>query len=281
VTGRADLVSDCTRCVGLCCVALPFAASADFAEDKPAGVPCRHLDQRDRCVLHERLADVGYRGCAAYECFGAGQRVTRRTFPGRTWRGDGGEPLMLTAFTVVRQLHEILWYLHEALGWPSSAPIVEELATALRRTDALAGSTGEALRHLDVAAHRRRVAPLLRRAGTLARAGRGPLDGAGRELADAELAGADLAGADLRGACLRGAFLVGARLAAADLRYADLLGADLRGADVSGADLRGALYLTPPQLAAAHGDHTTRLDDDRPLPPTWTHPTADPSFPAR
>ncbi len=269
MTRRVDLVSDCARCVGLCCVALPFAASADFAHDKPSGVPCRHLDGHDRCVVHDRLAGAGYRGCAAFECFGAGQRVSQQTFAGRTWCGDDGEPLMLTAFDVARQLHEMLWYLHEALDWPSSAPMSGELRTALGRIDALAASAAPVLCDVDVAAHRRAVAPLLRRAAASAQAARAPRDVPGRELADADLAGADLTGADLRGACLRGALLVGARLATADLRYADLLGADLRGADLFGADLRGTLYLTPPQLAAARGDGTTRLDPGRARPATW------------
>ena len=32
-----ELQADCAHCFGLCCVALPFARSADFAVDKPAG----------------------------------------------------------------------------------------------------------------------------------------------------------------------------------------------------------------------------------------------------
>ena len=47
---RAHLRADCSRCAGLCCVAPPFAASADFAFDKPAGQPCRHLRADFRCV---------------------------------------------------------------------------------------------------------------------------------------------------------------------------------------------------------------------------------------
>ena len=35
-----ELRADCTRCFALCCVAPAFAASADFAIDKPAGQPC-------------------------------------------------------------------------------------------------------------------------------------------------------------------------------------------------------------------------------------------------
>ena len=39
---RARLRADCARCAGLCCVAPAFAASADFAIDKPAGHACPH-----------------------------------------------------------------------------------------------------------------------------------------------------------------------------------------------------------------------------------------------
>jgi hypothetical protein len=40
---RFDLRPDCSRCFGLCCVAPPFSASADFAVDKDAGDACPHL----------------------------------------------------------------------------------------------------------------------------------------------------------------------------------------------------------------------------------------------
>jgi hypothetical protein len=40
---RQQLRADCRRCVGLCCVAPAFVASADFALDKPAGRACPHL----------------------------------------------------------------------------------------------------------------------------------------------------------------------------------------------------------------------------------------------
>ncbi|MDR3081083.1 MAG: pentapeptide repeat-containing protein, partial [Streptomyces sp.] len=40
---RSDLRADCSSCFALCCVALPFAASADFAIDKAAGTPCPNL----------------------------------------------------------------------------------------------------------------------------------------------------------------------------------------------------------------------------------------------
>ncbi|MEC2848004.1 pentapeptide repeat-containing protein, partial [Bacillus cereus] len=34
------LKANCEKCFGLCCVALPFAASVDFAVNKDGGKPC-------------------------------------------------------------------------------------------------------------------------------------------------------------------------------------------------------------------------------------------------
>ena len=93
-------------------MAPPFAASADFALDKPAGVPCPHLRLDFACGSHDRLRDRGFPGCAAFDCFGAGQHVTQVSFEGRTWRSEPGlAPAMFAVFGVMRQLHELLCHL--------------------------------------------------------------------------------------------------------------------------------------------------------------------------
>jgi hypothetical protein len=78
----SSLRADCARCAGLCCVAPAFVASTDFALDKEAGQPCPNLAPDFRCTIHDRLRQAGFPGCAAYDCFGAGQRVTQVTFGG-------------------------------------------------------------------------------------------------------------------------------------------------------------------------------------------------------
>ncbi|GAA1643687.1 pentapeptide repeat-containing protein [Georgenia ruanii] len=260
------LRADCASCFGLCCVALPLTASADFAVDKPAGEPCRNLHTDHRCGIHSRLRQEGFPGCTVYDCFGAGQRVSQATFEGRSWRQDPDTARrMFAVFPVVRQLHEMLVYLAEARTLPAARSLRAELAAAEAATQRLAAAGPDELLALDVAAHRARVNPLLLRASELARAGaRGRRPG--RRLRHADLLGADLHGADLRGADLRGALLIAADLRGADLRRADLIGADLRDADLAGADLTGALFLTQPQVTAAKGDGATRL------PPTLTRP---------
>ncbi|MFW3168533.1 pentapeptide repeat-containing protein [Geodermatophilus sp. CPCC 206100] len=259
---RARLRADCARCIGLCCVVPAFTASADFAIDKPAGRACVHLQPDARCGIHDRLRERGFPGCTAFDCFGAGQQTVQVTFGG--W--DGGPEAaasMATAFGVQRQLHELLWYLAEALALPAAAPLHRELVAARDRAERLTGAGPAELAAVDTAALRQEAGALLLSVSELARAG---VHGRTRLRRGADLVGAKLRCADLRGAALRGAYLIGADLRDADLHLADLLGADLRAADLRGADLSGALFLTRPQVAAARGDAATRL------PPVLEHP---------
>jgi len=301
-----SLAADCSRCVGLCCVAPAFAASADFAFSKPAGVACRHLAADASCTIHDRLIPSGFPGCVAYDCFGAGQRVVA-LFGG----GPRSAP-MLSAYETVRQLHELLWYVADALSRPPAAPVHAAIADARRAIEAAIAGGPSSIEATDPAAHRATVAPLLRRASALTRtavppaAGRPGMDGrrpdraspahqrpnrdatgrdlAGRDLAGGDLAGRDLSGRDLAGRYLAGrdlagrdlsradlstASLIGADLRGAGLQVADLLAADLRGVNLDGADLSGALYLTRTQVGSARGSATTRLPDGLPRPAHW------------
>jgi uncharacterized protein YjbI with pentapeptide repeats len=266
---RLSLRADCERCFGLCCVAPAFAASADFAIDKDAGQPCPNLRSDFRCGIHHSLRQQGFPGCTVYDCFGAGQKVAQVTFGGQDWRRNPQIAVpMFAALTIMRQLHELLWYLTEALALQPTGPLGGELGLALDETERLTHSGPDALLDLDVAAHRREVNALLVRTSELVRAG---VRSQRIDRSGADLIGKDLRGADLRGANLRGAYLIGADLAGADLRLADLTGADARGADISGADLTDSIFLTQSQLDAAKGDPATKV------PPSLTRPTHWPS----
>ena len=195
--GVGTFEPDCAQCVGLCCVALPFRPSHGFAFAKDAGEPCRHLDDTYRCSIHASLGEAGMGGCIAYECFGAGQHVTKVVYAGATWRGseDGGAE-MFAVFAVVQRLHEMLVLLDQAsalvpgpdltrlrervAGHTSGAP-EDILGTDL---DRLSVSVGDALRGVSRAVR-----------------GDGP-SYAGHDLAGRDLRDTDLARADLRGAVL-------------------------------------------------------------------------------
>jgi hypothetical protein len=172
---------------------------------------------------------------------------------------------MFATFATMRNLHELLYYLDEALRLPPARMLHGELRDARSGIEELAEGSPDALIALNAAPLRAGVGDLLSRVSELVRGG----PGSGRRKLDrrgADLVGAVLTGADLRGTTLRGALLIGADLSGADLRRTDLLGADLRAANLSGADLRDAIFLIQSQVDAARGDAVTQL------PPTLTRP---------
>jgi hypothetical protein len=127
------LTPDCSNCDALCCVLLAFDASDAFAVNKPACKACHHLRGDNSCEIHAELPDHGYKGCTAYTCYGAGQRITQSVFKGRSWRDDAAIlPAMEDSFRRLRRLHEAAWLLREA------ASLALPQDTEQRRRDLLA-----------------------------------------------------------------------------------------------------------------------------------------------
>jgi hypothetical protein len=119
----AHLRPDCLHCAALCCVAPPFDATQGFGHDKAAGEACIHLQADDRCGIHASLIASGYPGCAAFDCFGAGQKVTQR-FAGRSWRqAPEDSSAMFAAYARMRALHELL-----AMAWVASERAADDRA---------------------------------------------------------------------------------------------------------------------------------------------------------
>ena len=115
----ATLRADCARCAALCCVALAFDRSHLFGFDKKAGEVCTNLDACGRCRIHASKARHGFAGCAAYDCAGAGQRVTPEIFGGRSWRDDPDLLLpMQRAFVAMSLVQQTLLLLAGARRLP-------------------------------------------------------------------------------------------------------------------------------------------------------------------
>jgi hypothetical protein len=265
------LRADCSRCVALCCVATSFRESTEFAADRDAGVPCQHLGHENLCAIHDRLRPSGYRGCAAFECFGAGQEVTQVTCAGYRWReGSAGAATLFAVFEVMRRLKEMLWHLADAATAVADGPLHHEVSGLRRMVQEMTRNTAGELERLNVFALQKQVMETLQRASEARR--EQVVDPSHLDLAAADLTGADLARTNLRGADLRYAKLCRARLMNADLFGADLFGADLRDADVRGARLAGSLFLTPMQVEVMSGDGTTTLPSGVVPPRHWTAP---------
>ena len=213
----SELRSDCGSCFGLCCVALTLNKSSDFAIDKPAGKPCPNLEVSDRgvgfgCGIHSRLRGEGFAGCTVYDCFGAGQKVSQVTFAGVNWREEpGSSELMFALLPVMKQLHELLWYVADGLGREVARPVHGELRRVRDGIEAVTRGSAEELIALDVEGERQRVNAVLLRVSELVRgewAALVPKKKGGKkrkvDLRGADLMGARRAGADLRGVNLRG-----------------------------------------------------------------------------
>jgi hypothetical protein len=107
IVNSAPLEADCSRCFGLCCIALSFSRSEDFGHDKLAGEACHHLDGQFRCRIHQRRSELGYDGCEAFDCLGAGQRASA-LFPDLHWRRDPMQSgRVFAAFSILLKLQEM------------------------------------------------------------------------------------------------------------------------------------------------------------------------------
>jgi hypothetical protein len=109
--------SDCSGCVGLCCVALAFDRSEHFAFDKPAGVRCSHLGEDNRCRIHHERAARGFGGCIRYDCGGAGPRALATL--GRS-RVEADSAALASAFAIERDVNEARALLETARKLPLS-----------------------------------------------------------------------------------------------------------------------------------------------------------------
>lgn len=261
-----ELSIDCAQCCGLCCAALYFTKSEGFPQDKAAGTPCVHLRPDFRCAVHQKLSAKGLSGCLAYDCFGAGQRVTRELFAEQDWhRSPERASQMFEVFLRVYQLHQMLWYLMDAgCLKPAEAlrgPVMEQ-AGVIR---GLVCSTPAKVLQADIRSLREQVNSILHRAASMCASaiGSGSSKGGGVYL------GKDFHGADLSGRDFSMSLLIAANLKNCRLYGVNLLGADLRDTNLCGADLRGCYFLTQGQLNAAKGSRHTQLPDTLTYPASW------------
>ncbi len=271
---KKELRVDCKKCFGLCCVALYFSASEGFPTNKDAGKPCINLKKDFTCSVHKNLKDKGLKGCMAYDCFGAGQKLAQVTYKGEDWRKNSKySKEMFDGFLIMRQLHEMLWYLSEAFTLQKSKSIKEDIKLLMDKTESLTMLEPNSLLEVDVEIHRNEVNKFLKNTSEMIRnkyssrkKGNSKNSGGHRRV---DYFGANLKKTNLRGADLRGACLIASNVIGGDLSGADLIGADLRDADFSGANLSKSIFLTQAQINAAKGDSNTKLPEMLVHPSHW------------
>lgn len=129
---------DCSKCFALCCTALSFERGTQFAHDKPAGSPCQYLQADFKCSIHARREDLGYDGCEAFDCLGAGQRASA-IFAAQNWRRDPAIARRLYAsFSILLRIQEM----RQALQTANNLKIDHSLHA--KRLELLEALTGQA-----------------------------------------------------------------------------------------------------------------------------------------
>lgn len=265
-----ELQIDCSKCFGLCCTALYFAACEGFPQNKDAGIPCKNLNKDFSCKIHSSLQKKGLKGCTAYDCFGAGQKIAQKTFKNTNWRDLSSEEKkkMFDGYLVMIQLHEMLWYLNYALYMSSSdkktndkiSKLADEIHNiTLNNIDDLLSLNIESLRN-NVNTYLKNISEYIRKKFNSSNNNTKPKK---------DFFGKDLRKKNLKGADLRGACLIAANLTNVDLSGADLISADMRDANICGADLSQTLFLTQIQINGAKGDINTKLPSIINRPPNW------------
>ena len=149
-SSKPDLRSDCSNCCGLCCVAPDQLSTQDFAADKPADTPCQHLDEHNRCRIHDTRAEDGYGACQGFECFGAGQWITQHLFSGADWRdSDQTAEQMFAAYRQWLPRFEAAAMIETALPMVSDTaqPALLETLQQLTSEQAKLPVNGQALRN--------------------------------------------------------------------------------------------------------------------------------------
>ena len=103
-----------------------------------------NLSSASRCSIHVDLAQRGFPSCAAFDCYGAGQRVTQQVFGGQSWRSSPELAVeMFAAYQRYRALHELLALLELAIQRATETD-ADWLRERYRYLDALC-DTGDAL----------------------------------------------------------------------------------------------------------------------------------------
>ncbi len=257
------LTIDCAHCSGLCCIALYFAKTEGFPADKPSGKPCQNLRPDFRCAIHTKLIPSNMKGCLAYDCFGAGQKVTQDIYQGKNWQtAPEIAKQMFAVFLIVFQLHQMLWYLVEAATINSEEGSASDIEALIFENAKMTQLSPDEILALDIEKYRSKVNEILKEIS--ARFAGKQAD----QRRTTDYIGKNFKRANLDGQDFHMALLIASNLEGCSLRGANFLGADLRDTNIKNTDVSKSVFLTQMQVNAATGNHSTKL------PANLVHPTA-------
>lgn len=257
---------DCQNCCALCCTALYFSKTEGFPADKPAGLPCQNLQPDFLCLVHSELEKRNLHGCQAYDCFGAGQIVTKEIFCGRNWSTTPKIAReMFDVFLIVYRLQQILWYLTEASCLNLEESIVWAIELLIQENKAVTQYSIQDILSWDINGYQLRANKVLKEVSRLCFL----QFSTGKTTVAGDFVGKNFRGANLDGTNFATKLMFASNLEGCSLRGTNFLGSDLRDVNLKNTDLRDSLFLTQIQINAAKGNSSTHLPPWLDRPKSW------------
>lgn len=259
----SKLAIDCKKCSGLCCVALCYMKVDGFPSNKPAGKPCGNLMPDFRCAIHPQLVQANMKGCLAYDCFGAGQKVTQICFPDSDWKNSPKKASdIFEVFLILFRLHQLLWYLLEALSLVAAEQLASDIEALIIDNEQMTALSPVEILNLDVEKYKIKVNQVLRKVSEMI-----CVNPNGKQIK--EFSGKNFKKSTLDCRDFSMSFMIGANLEGCSLRGTNFLGADMRDTNIKNTDLSESIFLTQMQINSARGNSNTKLPAHLSRPTTW------------
>lgn len=259
------LISDCSKCSGLCCIALYCIKSDGFPKDKPIGEPCINLMDDFKCRIHNDLERMGMRGCIGYDCFGAGQYLTEQIYGGVTWQTQPEKTKEICdMYVLVYRLFQLRFFLYESKKLASSESLLPEIAGVLRENEKICKSSIKEILQYPIDAYQNKVNHVLKESCLALNKYLGIKKNMGNNFINRNFEGKDFSGVDFNMK-----ILIESNFKNCIFKGATFIGTDTRNANFDGADLREAVFLSQGQVNAAKGSRRTKLPKHLRYPDTW------------
>lgn len=262
---KSNLGINCKDCSGLCCVALYFNQSDGFPENKKAGKPCVNLNKDYTCKIYTQLETKQLKGCIAYDCFGAGQKVTQEWKLKGAWNSnDLIKQDIFRSFEINQLLNQIMWYLLEAYTICDDSDINRINHLILENINYTRMEPKELLA-CDIETYRKNVNVELKQLTTkIAKQSINKIES--KFQFEKDFSTQDISYMDFTMA-----YLIGSNLDGCKLRYTNFLGTDLRDVSIKNTDLTESIFLTQFQVNSMLGNKYTVLPDGLTYPVKWSN----------
>jgi len=257
---------DCKNCSGLCCVSLYCSKTDGFPSNKEAGTPCIYLDSDYSCKIHSKLSEKNYKGCLAYDCFGAGQRTTQLCLSKGSWKTTPKHADMIfEMFVMVFQMHQMLWYLVEAYNLTADKLLKTAIDELIIENDQIIEKLPDHGSKIDLSEYRLKVNTVLKQISSAISSGT-----SSDKLSGITYFGKNFKKANLDGKNFSTSLMIAANFTGCSLKKTNFLGADIRDANLKDTDLSESIFLTQMQINSANGNKNTKLPGNLCRPAYWT-----------